>query len=274
MAIHGAFTKPYIYIGGYKISPELVEAQIKYGHDVKQITTFGQDTAINTPGLSNISFSGNGWVNAADNAQEEQVAANVGLSNVAVSFMPTNTPVAGDPALFFKALTSNYEVGGSIGDVLGFNFDMMGGDGGYPLCRGWVLEPGTASKTETGATTGQDLGGIGADQYLYAVLHVFSVSASDTIDVIIQSDDNVGFTSATNRITFTQASAIEGQFATRVSGAITDNYWRAYYTIAGTDPAISFACSMAIHSKKQLSIGPADSNAANWADAVAKTLTE
>ena len=72
--------------------------------------------------------------------------------------------------------------------------------------------------------------------YLYAALHVISRSGtSPTIDVLIQSDDNAAFSSPTTRVTFTQQSAIGSEWGTRLVGPITDDYWRASWTIGGSN---------------------------------------
>jgi len=117
-------------------------------------------------------------------------------------------------------------------------------EGRGDLIKGNVLFP-LSTVTSSDTSTGQVLGAVGATEYLYAALHVFSVSAADTLDVIIQSD-TVGFSSPTTRVTFTQKAAIGSQYATPVAGAITDTYWRISYTVAGSDPSISFAVVMGI----------------------------
>ena len=59
----------------------------------------------------------------------------------------------------------------------------------------------------------------------------------------MQSDDNSGFTSATNRITFTQATGVTSELLS-VAGAITDDYWRLSYTIVGG--SFTFAVALGI----------------------------
>ena len=81
-----------------------------------------------------------------------------------------------------------------------------------------------------------------AGKSMYAALHVISVSGtSPTLDVIVQSDDNSGFTTPTNRITFSQTGAVGAEWGS-VAGAVTDDYWRVSYTIGGSDtPTFAFA---------------------------------
>jgi hypothetical protein len=113
-----------------------------------------------------------------------------------------------------------------IGDVAGFSFDGQPTD---EIAPGYVLHPKTArssSSNTTGVQVGALSGGTG-----YAALHVFAGTAS-TLDVVIQSDDNSGFTSATNRITFTQATGATSQWST-VTSAGSDDYWRVSWTVGG-----------------------------------------
>ena len=82
---------------------------------------------------------------------------------------------------------------------------------------------------------------------MFAALHVLSASGtSPTLDVVLQSDDNSGFSSAVSRITFTQATGITSQWST-LAGAQTDDYWRASYTIGGSaTPTFTFALVIGI----------------------------
>ena len=102
--------------------------------------------------------------------------------------------------------------------------------------------------TATGNGTSQQLGAVTSAQKVYAAIHIWSISGTSTptITVKIQSDDNSSFTSATDRITFTAATAIGSQYKA-TAGAITDTYWRANYTITGTNPifAIAISCGIA-----------------------------
>ena len=71
-----------------------------------------------------------------------------------------------------------------------------------------------------------------------------ATTSSPTLDVIIESDDNGSFSSATTRITHTQATAATSEFLS-VAGAVTDDYWRASWTFGGTG-TITFAVIIGI----------------------------
>ena len=116
------------------------------------------------------------------------------------------------------------------------------------VARGVLLHPGSASRTSSGTGTGRQLGAVSATQKMYAALHVLhaaGASADQSLTVIVQSDDNSGFTSPTTRISFTAATTVSEQFSS-VDGAVTDDYWRVSYTVSGTSPTFKFAVTAGI----------------------------
>jgi hypothetical protein len=62
---------------------------------------------------------------------------------------------------------------------------------------------------------------------------------------VIQSDNAEAFTTPTARITFAQATAAGAQLLS-ANGAITDDWWRVNYTIAGTAPSFTFGVAIGI----------------------------
>lgn len=113
------------------------------------------------------------------------------------------------------------------------------------IIRGHLLVP-KAARTATGTGTGRQEGAVTADQKVYALAQVFAASGTTpTLDLKVQSDDNSGFTSATDRISFTQFTDV-GYELKSLAGAITDDYWRITWTIGGTSPSFSFAVVLGI----------------------------
>ena len=101
--------------------------------------------------------------------------------------------------------------------------------------------------TASGNSPGVQLGAVGATEKCYAAIHCYGVSGTSTptITFKLQSDDNSGFTSPTDRITFSDITAIGADFQS-VAGAITDQYWRLNYTISGTNPSFSIHATIGI----------------------------
>ena len=99
----------------------------------------------------------------------------------------------------------------------------------------------------SGNTTGRQLGAVSATQSVYASIHVWSVAGTSTptLTAKIQSDDNSSFTSATDRITMSSATAITSEYKSQ-AGAITDDYWRVNWTVSGTSPIFKAIVSIGI----------------------------
>lgn len=194
-------------------------------------------------GLGSFKLSGEGQWEAGDSTKVDDGTWTDlgGLGPVTV--YPTTANV-GDLAWLSKALRGSYSLGGTVGDVAPWSANLSGS---WPLVRGIGLHaPGTA-RTATGTGTAFQHVAVTSTQYLYATLHVLSVSGTGTptLTVKVQSDDSSGFSSATDRITFTAATAVGGQ-TSRALGAITDDWYRVSYTITGTGPSFLFAVGIGV----------------------------
>lgn len=159
---------------------------------------------------------------------------------------PNSPVVAGDLCQFTYAMRGNYTVGGAVGDVAPWSAKLSGS---WPAVRGQILHPPGTARTATGSGTAVTGVATPATKRLYASLHVLGVSGTSTptITVKVQSDDNGGFSSPTDRITFNAATTVGSQISRTSVGAITDNFWRATWTISGTSPSFLFvvACGVA-----------------------------
>ena len=101
------------------------------------------------------------------------------------------------------------------------------------MARGKLTLSATNVTTTGAKGTGVLLGAVGATQYLYATVHC--LTAGTTVTIKIQSDDNAGFTSPTDRITLSAITATGGTWVTRLAGSITDTYYRFNVTaVTGT----------------------------------------
>lgn len=156
---------------------------------------------------------------------------------------PDNAAV-GDLAYITQCLRSSYSLGGSVGDVAPWSGK---GASAWPLVRGQMAHPAGTARTTTGVGTAVQLGAVTAGKRLYAALHVLSVAGTTpSITARIESDNAVGFPSATTQLTFTAATAAGGE-ALRTSGsAITDDWFRVAWTISGSSPSFLFATSFGI----------------------------
>lgn len=233
-----------LYLDKYDLSGMSNALSLTQEYDEVECTAFGNTCRYGVPGLVRVSFEHQGYF-ASDGTDEpdDAIAAKFITANVPMMVCPTTGAIS-TPAWFAPQMAVKYNWGGSVGDINAFT--VTGAGTGYALIRGYTMA--TGSKTTTGNGTAYQLGAVTATQYLYAQLHVFSVSGTNpTLDVVVASDDAEGFASGTTRITFTQATAATAQWATPVAGEITDEWWRVQYTIGGTEtPTFNFAVAIGI----------------------------
>lgn len=242
-----SLTDAAIYFGGADLTGDSNRLELGAGVEEKDATTFGTNGwRSRAAGLKTADFSGGGFLQLGTGSVEETLFTNLASTSVAaMSVAATSTD--GDVAYTFQPLLTSLRHVAQIGELAQWEGNIAGRDR-YGLVRGRILHPDSTARTATGSGTARQLGAVGVDQHLYASLHVLSVSGTDTptLTVKVQSDDNSGMTSATDRITFSAASATGSQWATRVAGAITDDWWRVTWTISGTNPSFLFVAVVGI----------------------------
>lgn len=231
------------YVGAFAVSSHAKSAVMTRSCtalDSTPISTAGWVEVI--PGLRSGSFALDLMADHADGGLDEVLDAVQATADVTQSFSIGSA--VGSPAHTFKSLSTQYQPhGGPTGELAGA---ALSGVSSGVIARGNLLASDAAGVTSSGTGTAVQVGAVTSTQVLYAGLHITAVSGtSPTLDVIVQSDTS-GFASATNRITFAQATAVGHQFSS-VAGAITDDYWRVSYTIGGSDtPTFTFAVIVGI----------------------------
>lgn len=253
MAIYGAFTNCGIFVGGYEFTGRSNAVTGTLSAEERDRSFFGDLAKVRGLGPESISLSVAGLLDVSAGQVDEAQRLYLWDDSVPASlFIPATSGAAvveGDRAFFFKAIQPRFERGGAWGSDLLFKLDLSGGAGGYPPCIGRVLNPGITAVTATGNTTGiQIVGGVPLGQYLYAILHVTSVSASDSIVVTIESAPLANFAAPTTQVTFASFAAIGAFMAVRIPGAITDEFFRAVHTLTGGSISIKYACAIAVRS--------------------------
>lgn len=228
MAI-SALTDVELWFAQYRLSTDHNQLGLEIGYDENDDTVF-QDTARSiTGGLAFTRLVGSGFVTIGNGNVHEVLRSNVNVANVPVTVSPDGGD-DGDYAEFFLSKTLSYQTLGQVGQIMPFTFNAHGQ--GTPSIKGTIL--GVGSKASTANGTARQLGAVSATQRLYAALHVISVSGvSPTLDVVIASDNASNFPSGTTRITFAQKTAAGHEWLS-VAGAITDDWWRAQWTIGGS----------------------------------------
>ncbi len=227
------------YCGGYNLTGYTNKIELNYSAEELDDTVFGATAKSRTTGLKDTSLNEEGFWEADGTDAESYKVDDIIMSKFAlidevITVSPDGAD-AGDAAYSFLSTITQYVPSGAVGQFMAFTVDAKGVD---VLVRGTIMENG--AKTATANGTARQLGAVGAGQKLYASMHVIAASGtSPTLDLIIQSDDAQGFASATNRITFARKTAIGSEWATPVAGEITDTWWRAAWTIGGTNPSFT-----------------------------------
>lgn len=232
-----------IFAGAAHLSGQQNRIELTGDLDEKDTTNFLSDGWKECIGsLKRFKIVGGGQWNASDlSAVDASRWAALGVAE-AWSIAPA-TVAPGDRVYVGQANQSKYVFLGELGEVAPWTVDV---DGSGAMVRGWSLHNYTTARTATGSGTEVLAQAVTSDQALYCALHVLSVSgtATPTLTVRVQSD-TVGFPSATTVGTFTAATGLTNQFM-RISGPITDTYFRADWTISGTNPSFLFVVTIGV----------------------------
>lgn len=229
-----------ILTGGYEIGCKaknvLLEAECAVLDSTPLCVSDGYQTFI--AGRKKVTFSMDGMADFAVGEVDPTVstAGTFATGSVPFSVLPAGI-TDGSRAYTTSALSLQYTPISGAGELSMFH--LAGAGVGAPLIAGTLLHPTATARTSSSTGTGRQLGAITATQRMYGALHVLS-AGTGSMTVKIQSDDNASFTSATDRITFTAATAATYEWSS-VAGAVTDDYWRVSYTISGGAPSFVFA---------------------------------
>lgn len=233
-----------LYHGAYDLSGNVNTLELSMDADTQDVTTFASNgwTSVE-PGMKTGNFSFEGYYATGTGSIDTHLNGEIGTTGTVLTIGSSSAD--GSTAYLTKTATAQIQVlGGSVGEVGKVS---ASGTAVTDVVRGTILLPSSSAKTATGTGTGRQLGAVGATEALYASLHILAVSgtATPTLTVKIQSDDNSGFTSPTDRVTFSAGTATGAQWGS-VAGAVTDTYWRVSYTVSGTSPSFTFAVAAGI----------------------------
>lgn len=185
------------------------------------------------PGLKSGTITFDGFQDFAVASVDDTIGvAGVGGQNViSVYENPTGTVTAGDHARISRGVITAYEpIRGAIGEMAGL---MIGAKFDTVVPEALVLHA-EAARTATGTGTAVAMTGPTSAQRLYAALHVTAWSGLTSLVVKVQTDDNSGFTSATDRITFSTATGTTSEWSSVAGAFNTETHVRVSYTIVGT----------------------------------------
>lgn len=235
-----ALLNAFVYAGQHDFTADANKLDFKAEAAALDKTTFRNNRwNENEMGLKSFDLNVAGLWQAGSNQVDDESFNNLGVAQV-TTFGAVETE--GSACMMLQQMPLNYQLLGALGEMTPFTLAGKNSGVAGGVVRGKLLKA-LGDVSATGATgTASQAGAVAADKYLYATFHVFS--AGTTITAVVESDDNASFTSATTRITFGPYTTTGGRWATRVAGAITDDYWRIRVTaITGT---FSIAAAIAI----------------------------
>lgn len=214
-----------LYIAGQDVSGLSNQLQLNATVDEQECTTFGSGGWKEyKAGLLSVNGQFTGYADFAE--PDASIFGDLRTSRVVTVGVDDTDGAAAYATQGFSMAYQPW--GGTVGSMAGFQYNLRGDS---PVGKGFMgLEKQSVSGDTTG--TGQQIsGGIASGQKLAMAVHVFT--AGTTADVNVESDDNAGFTSATERLTTTVTST--GGTWVETDGPLTDDYYRVTVdTVTGT----------------------------------------
>lgn len=200
-----------VYFQGYDLSADISAVALKATAEMIDNTTLIAATRTRLPGLLDVDFSMEGFVNLGAGLLEETQYANIGNGDTPVMVCP-QTGAAGEVSFFFRAVQAAYAPGAKVGDMYGFSAQAHA----YrdPLVRGALLH--SAARTASGNSAAQDMTNFApwvAPRVPYAQMHAVSLTTpgSPAFTCKLQSASDSGFTYPLDVAPFANVSAVGGQ---------------------------------------------------------------
>lgn len=197
-----------------------------------------------TPGLISGEATVKGFQDYAADVLDDEISLGQLGSQYAFTVVPnpTGTVAVGDACWMSRGIVNSLNpMSGAKGDVAGFEL-------GLPYDAAIVQAKVAAAKAAITADTNGTavaLAGPTASQKLYAALHVFAYTGFTNVVFKIQSDDGSGFSSATDRITFTTVTGVTNEFASVAGSFSSETHHRVVADVTGSGSVI-FACAFGV----------------------------
>lgn len=234
------FTDALIFYSGWNLSGQSNTVALNRSAAMLDVTVFGNNTRVNTPGLDEITASVSGfWYPAGAAGGVDPMLYNAqGGAGAPLTIAPKNASLG--VAYMFPAVEASFNFLGTFGEATPFDaefqFAQYASAGVRQQCRGVIgLQP-SAITGASGAGAYLTLGSpVSSTQYLVLAVHVIATDSS-SLTFVLESDDNTGFATATSRITTGVLSGGSGgqSFYGHLLGPVaTDTYYRVSYTRSG-----------------------------------------
>lgn len=238
-------TQSMVYVGSLDLSDDV--DQIEFGPlqtAFKDAPVFNGGGFTRTlPGIRTAAVKLHGWEDVASGGIGQTINLTSLGSQYPITAIPmtSSTVTAGDVCYVTRGILSALDRPHALGEVNQITYQ-------FPsdtiAARGAVAHP-LAARTSSSSGTAVLLTGPTAAQSLYATLHVTAFSGFSGVTVKVQSDDNSGMTTPTDRITFTAATGTTSQFASVAGDFSTETYHRVTWTVTGSG-SITFVAAFGV----------------------------
>ena len=230
-----------VIVGGLDLSGDSNSVGLVHGAEMLDATTFVTVASGSTrryiPGLKTFELTGNMFWNTGNT--DSVLFSRVGIAGE-VATVGLIGEAEGDRVFFCKGVRGAYNpASGEIGQLVTAQLDLK--NSGSPLVRGSLMRGNLTPVTVTGNSVGLNLGSL-ASKRIYSALHILSPltpgGGGEQIIGTIESDDAGGFGTPTTRLTHATMTEDGSDWQEATLGAgVTDNFWRAKWTISGGAPS-------------------------------------
>lgn len=224
-------------IGGHRISRDASRIVLNMGRSKEDTTTWEDKSERYELGRWTGDFNMAGRAADALEARflgELELAATP--SHPTTIFLANGNGSPGGLAAMMDGCAFDYSVGGEQGRMPRFELSGAAQDRGM---IGEILESSIGTVGITGAQDGTavELGALTEDQELVVVYHLLHFPAAEgtnpTLDAKIQSATDQAFTTPVDRIVLPQRTGTPVGSVHRLSGPVTDTWWRFVVTAVG-----------------------------------------
>jgi hypothetical protein len=236
-----------VYIGAYDWTTQMKSADPTAEREIIDTPTLRTRAKRVFPGQHSASIDLEGyWYWSQDagvtDGPEEFFARMLTSSQRLPITLTSDGEAIGDRAKCMKVYKASYNPVASTDDVIRFTVSLTGDDGmdfGL-LAHALAAETASATSTAVDLHAGEDLTAVYTTGRAY--LHVFSASASDTLDIDIEhSDDDGGTDPYATAASFTQ---IDDEGYEVITIAALKRYARVKSTIVGASPSFSYVVAI------------------------------
>ena len=229
-----------IWLGALKLDGQLHTIDLDLSLEALDDTRLGDDAVsmIVGRGLTQLQLAGY-WDPVGATAVDGQLFSDIGATLAYI--IDVTGAGEGGKAYLGDVLATGRPISGQHGQQAGMT--LAGATRNTIPIQGFLSEISSGLGAGTVSGTGKQLGAVGAGQKLWAAL-CMTAGSTPNVDVIVESDDNAGFTSPTTRISFANRTTPGSELKSQ-AGAITDDYFRAKVTV-NSGSAVALAVAIGI----------------------------